>query len=191
MASPNWVGRLVRNWNGRVGAVVPEAGDYAAAQVTYPAPYGDVETAVQAALAGGAPATATPLAVLDDATVALTGVDAALMSGTITLPAGSNGRIKIEFGGGVRLGAFLVGTNGAQVRLEIDAQPVPKTTRLVQVRVIVGLDLEIESQEIATSAVVTGLAAGDHTITVWARKTGGASTASIIGERRLEAYSLP
>lgn len=191
MASPNWVGRLVRNWNGRVGAVVPEAGDYSAAQVTYPAPYGDVQTAIAAAIGGAAPATATPLELLDDATVALSGVPVPLMSGTITLPAGSTGRVKIEFGGGVRLGAFLVGTNGARVWLEVDGAPAGKTTRLVQVRVIVGLDLEIESQEIATSAVVTGLAAGPHTITVWAVKTGGASTASIVGERRLDAYSLP
>lgn len=236
MASPNWVGRLVRNWNGRVGAVVPEAGDYAAAQVTYPAPYGnvqaaieaaigggvtswagrtgavvpeagdysanevtypapygDVQTAIAAALSAGAPATATPLALGEDGTVALSPVAIPLQGGTLTLPAGSSGRIKIEWSGNVNLGPFLVGTNGAQVYLTIGTPPavVPDTTRIVQIRTILGLDLEIESHALATSAVVTGLAPGLYKITAWAQKTGNVSTASIVGERRLDAYSLP
>lgn len=191
MASPHWVGRLVRSWAGRVGAVVPEAGDYAADQVSYPAPYGNVQAAIEAAIGGAAPATATPLELLDDATVALSGVPIPLQSGILELPAGSSGRVKIEWSGNARLGAFLSGTNGAQVYLTIGATIIPKTTRIFQIRSILGLDLEIDSGEIATAAVVTGLAAGLYKITLWAQKTGGASTASIVGERRLDAYSLP
>lgn len=136
------------------------------------------------------PTPAVPLSVTATGTVGL-GAETVVATGNITLPLGTTGRIFVSFGCNVGLSTpVLLSSNGASVRLRVAGVDVTHSTRTIQQSSAIAVSLTADSQEMSTSGIATGLAAGSVLVEVLAVKTGTTGTANLVGQRRLDAFQI-
>lgn len=133
---------------------------------------------------------ATPLNVTANGTQSLSGSEITLMSGNITVPSNSSGNIMILFTGNGTLGSFIAGTNGIQIRLRFNGSIITTSTRVMQYTATLSISLTVDSEEMGTQALQTGITAGTYLVEVLAVKIGAVSTASFTGNRSLIAFSV-
>lgn len=124
--------------------------------------------------------------VTSSGTVALTASETSIQSTSITLPVDAVGIVESWWWGNSQLGAFLLGTNGAQARIRIGgAGGTFGTEALTQFAATLAVTISQDSSPMSCYHRRTGLS-GTVAVDLMGVKTGGVSSASIVGSRTLK-----
>ncbi len=142
-----------------------------------------------------APAGPTPVDISASGLLSVTGTDVvvtSLSSGSITLPAGSSGRIWAYAQANVSMSApVLAADNGVEMALRVNGVVVPGSRQGFRQAATLAVALATSSAPINSGRVVTGLPTGvPLTIEVLVSKLGTTGTASLVGERSVSAFML-
>lgn len=121
----------------------------------------------------------TPGEANSNSSVALSGVEQTLLSTNITLAANTTGRVESIASMTFSLGATLIGTNGGEFRIYVDGTLDPDATVQQQISATLAVAINLDGQEVTVYSVVTGLAAGTHTVQLRGVKLGAVSTATV------------
>lgn len=143
-----------------------------------------------------APVGPTPVDVVASGTLAVTGTDsvvADLSAGTITLPAGSSGRLWVHAQVAVSMSApILLGDNGVEVALRVNGSIVPGSRVPLRQTSTVAVTLTTAAAPLSTGRVVTGLPVETSiSVEVLISKLGTTGTANLVAERSVVAFMLP
>jgi len=116
---------------------------------------------------------------------ALGAAETVIISGSITLPAGTAGRVLFGGNATIALGGPVVGTNGAELRLYVDGV-LTDVAPMLSTTVLAGTYTQTQLR-LTVARMLTGLAAGAHTVALRAVKLGTVSTAALAGRQNLYA----
>ena len=109
------------------------------------------------------------------------------MSGVINLP--TVGAICVSFGCNASAQTGLAGTGAVRFRLRVDGVITTGTTRTANVSGLAGLN--VGSQEQSFTAIIPGLAIGNHTIEVlWLNQSSGTGSSGVTSDRSLQAFQI-